>query len=402
MKKIFLALIALISCMSMNAQIMKVMKGDKIIATYKASEADRFVYEEEPPFGEGTAPANINGKSTNVKWVQLWENGPKFAEYNVGVTDDKAESYGGYYEWVNSDVATANWGSNWRTPNKGEFEKLIANCDIEHITSKGIKGIKVNGKGDFSNNSIFLPAAGYGAGGNIWFANEDGHYWSSTPKGDEQWDLSFFSGIEGVYTAGDGMAYSVRAVLNEEDPDDAPTGFGKGSTNGTIDGKNVNIPWTQLWENGPKFANYNIGVTDGKAESFGEFCVPYGYTSEDDDPATRIWGSDWRMPTLEEFRALRANCESEWTTINGVPGRKYTGRGKYSDNSIFLPAAGIETGGGDVFRVGEDGFYWSSTLEYHDDWVYAYVLEFDSDSQTEEMVWHVASYYSIRAVVKEQ
>lgn len=401
MKKIFLALIALISCMSMNAQIMKVMKGDKIIATYKASEADRFVYEEEPPFGEGTAPANINGKSTNVKWVQLWENGPKFAEYNVGVTDGKAESYGGYYEWVNSDVATANWGSNWRTPNKGEFDALLANCDIEHTSLNGVKGIKVTGKGEYSDNSIFLPKAGYSRG-KIFDVDFIGYYWCSTPTDDSQAYYLYFQNSIRTSVGKCSSEYSVRAVLNEEEPDDAPTGFGKGSTNGTIDGKNVNIPWTQLWENGPKFANYNIGVTDGKAESFGEFCVPYGYTSEDDDPATRIWGSDWRMPTLEEFRALRANCESEWTTINGVPGRKYTGRGKYSDNSIFLPAAGIETGGGDVFCVGEDGFYWSSTLEYHDDWVYAYVLEFDSDSQTEEMVWHVASYYSIRAVVKEQ
>lgn len=400
MKKIFLALIALISCMSMNAQIMKVMKGDKIIATYKASEADRFVYEEEPPFGEGTAPANINGKSTNVKWVQLWENGPKFAEYNVGVTDGKAESYGGYYEWVNSDVATANWGSNWRTPNKGEFEKLIANCDIEHITSKGIKGIKVNGKGDFSNNSIFLPAAGYGAGGNIWFANEDGHYWSSTPKGDEQWDLSFFSGIEGVYTAGDGMAYSVRAVLNEEDPDDAPTGFGKGSTKATIDGKNVNIPWTQLWENGPKFANYNIGVTDGKAESFGEYCEPYGYVYWDDecDTATKKWGSNWRMPTIEEFRALIANCESEWTTINGVPGRKYTGKGNYSDNSIFLPATGMKEDD-IIFDVETNGAYWSSTL---DEDSYAYYLDFYPEKQdTEYPIYKDRWLMPVRAVVNE-
>lgn len=44
------------------------------------------------PFGTGTAKATIGATQVDVKWVQLWVDGPKFAEYNVGVTDGKVES----------------------------------------------------------------------------------------------------------------------------------------------------------------------------------------------------------------------------------------------------------------------------------------------------------------------
>ena len=38
----------------------------------------------------------------DVRWVQLWEGGPKFAEYNVGAENKNAEDYGGYYCWGSS------------------------------------------------------------------------------------------------------------------------------------------------------------------------------------------------------------------------------------------------------------------------------------------------------------
>ena len=55
----------------------------------------------------GTAKATIGGSEVDVNWVQLWENGPKFAEYNVGVTDGKAEGYGGDY-WSSTPNGSNN------------------------------------------------------------------------------------------------------------------------------------------------------------------------------------------------------------------------------------------------------------------------------------------------------
>ena len=59
-----------------------------------------------------------------------------------------------------------------------------------------------------------------------------------------------------------------------------------------------------------------------------------------DDAATSAWGSDWQMPTLEQFEELTNSSytTSEYTTLNGVKGQKITGK---NGNSIFLPGAGF-------------------------------------------------------------
>jgi uncharacterized protein (TIGR02145 family) len=76
------------------------------------------------------------------------------------------------------------------------------------------------------------------------------------------------------------------------------------------------------------------------------------------DVATALWGDDWRMPTKDEFQELMDNCTSEWTTVNGVIGRKFTS--KTNGKSVFLPAAGYRLRG-DLYYAGEYGYYWSST-----------------------------------------
>ena len=237
MKKILFSLVALVCSMSMNAQVMKIMKNGEEVATYKGAEYT-VVFEEAPVLGKtGTAKATIGGSEVDVEWVQLWENGPRFAKYNVGVTDGKAESYGGYYAWGGSqdkvddhntdtvdltgdaDTATKLWGSAWRMPTQAELEALPANCDVEWTAVNGVNGRKFTGKGDYASNSVFLPAAG-------WFDSEDvddvvdqgsfGDCWSSTPYDSNfAYDLSFSSGgqyVDGGYRP---YGFSVRAVLAE-------------------------------------------------------------------------------------------------------------------------------------------------------------------------------------------
>lgn len=77
------------------------------------------------------------------------------------------------------------------------------------------------------------------------------------------------------------------------------------------------------------------------------------------DVAHVKWGGSWRMPTEAEFIELNYNCTSEWTTLNGVYGRKFTSR--KNGNSIFLPAAGYRYDD-DFLDVGSDGYYWVSLL----------------------------------------
>lgn len=89
-----------------------------------------------------------------------------------------------------------------------------------------------------------------------------------------------------------------------------------------------------------------------------------GYTDDlttlqpSDDAATANWGNGARTPTMEEIKELCDNCTSEWVTLNGVKGRKFTGT---NGNSIFIPAAGYLEGDGSN-NAGSMGFYWSSTL----------------------------------------
>ena len=76
------------------------------------------------------------------------------------------------------------------------------------------------------------------------------------------------------------------------------------------------------------------------------------------DSATVNWGSPWVMPSLEQMNELKNSCTSEWTTENGVNGRRFTSA---NGASIFLPAAGIRSSD-ELVSAGSYGGYWSSSL----------------------------------------
>ena len=78
------------------------------------------------------------------------------------------------------------------------------------------------------------------------------------------------------------------------------------------------------------------------------------------DAATVHLGEPWRMPTDAELSALINNCDTEWTSRNGVSGRLVKGRGAYASKSIFLPAAGYGYFSY-LSSLGSSGYYWSST-----------------------------------------
>ena len=95
----------------------------------------------------------------------------------------------------------------------------------------------------------------------------------------------------------------------------------------------------------------------------------------EDDAATANWGSDWRMPTKEEWQELYDNTTMTWTTQNGVNGRLFTAS---NGNSLFLPAAGYR-GNGSLYCAGSYGDYWSSSL--NTDYPYdAWYFDFNSGS----------------------
>ena len=113
------------------------------------------------------------------------------------------------------------------------------------------------------------------------------------------------------------------------------------------------------WANTP----FNGGYSEYNADAFNQVkntAYPNGILAKEYDTASQIMGSDWRMPTRDEFQELINNTDKEWTQVNGVNGRKFTSK---TDESkyIFIPAAGF-CSDGSMYGVGYGGNVWSSSL----------------------------------------
>lgn len=114
---------------------------------------------------------------------------------------------------------------------------------------------------------------------------------------------------------------------------------------------------------------------NGSQSTLTKYCnnSSYGYNgftdnltemTTDDDAATANWGSGWRMPSYEQFTELinSSYTTTEWTTVNGVYGRRITSKmSGYTNRSLFLPAAGYRSNSSLNF-AGSRGYYWSRTL----------------------------------------
>jgi hypothetical protein len=110
--------------------------------------------------------------------------------------------------------------------------------------------------------------------------------------------------------------------------------------------------------------SYNVGYTLTKYCTSSSSGTGDNKTQLDlsDDAARTYWGGSWRMPTEAEFTELREQCTWTWTTQNGVKGYEVTSmKSGYTNQSIFLPAAGYRSGSS-LSDAGYDGHYWSSSL----------------------------------------
>ena len=181
--------------------------------------------------------------------VQLWANGPYWAECNVGATTPEESGYyfwwgdtvgykrnGSNDDWVSVadgsaysfpmssngcptfekynwalqssgyidstgdlvaeyDAATKHRGPLWRMPTDAEWNALISNCTTTWTMQNGVLGRLVTGKGSYDTKSIFLPAAGCGSDSLLYYPGSYGFYWSSTPAGSPYYacNISFTS-----------------------------------------------------------------------------------------------------------------------------------------------------------------------------------------------------------------
>lgn len=130
----------------------------------------------------------------------------------------------------------------------------------------------------------------------------------------------------------------------------------KGTAKATIDGKEVEKSWVQLWPGGPKFAEENVENKLNWSEAVNTTGDAY------------VWGANWRTPTKEELTFVgttydssddtytlnQLNTKAEVQVKDKVLGILYTGiQPGYTDKSIFLPL--------ENFGYAALGFYWTTT-----------------------------------------
>lgn len=304
MKKIILSLLAVLATLSIDAatvyNIIEVYKNGSLVRTFFNSTTDFYraeikkgesyenqllIYKYTKDDNQGSLVATYTnttddkyradlkqcgttGTSTTkdgqiVNWVQLWEDGPRFAAVNVGatITDYTGvntydyTTIGNYYSWGASEAQTATnyeeasdsegdiqgtdedtakkvWGDNWLMPSYDKIDKLMDSnyttwewCDgatTQFEEGCTLAGYKITGaQSGFIYNCIFLPAAGgYDMGVSQYPTGSMAFYWTSTNAlygRNKYWPHYIYFDDEGYswdqmyITAG----LTIRAILNE-------------------------------------------------------------------------------------------------------------------------------------------------------------------------------------------
>jgi len=243
-----------------------VESGSSALTGAELSEGRHLLRWNAAAEGVKLAPTNVVFTVSAV-WhprVQLWANGPYWAECNVGAT--KPEESGYYFWWGDTigymrnsanngwissidgtafsfesncptycknnsqlqslgyinetgnltaahDAATAHLGSAWRIPTDAEWAALISNCTTTWVRRNGVYGRLVTGKGDYASKSIFLPAVGYGSFSDLHQAGSVGMYWSSTPNPDKSLDACYlYFRSDALYRNDESWRTSAHAV----------------------------------------------------------------------------------------------------------------------------------------------------------------------------------------------
>ena len=334
------------------------------------------------------APANVQAVDLGLL------SGLKWASCNVGAT--APEDYGNYYAWgetetkadyswatykyangaddkftkycINAsygnegftdnkttlepedDAAHVNWGGDWRMPTDAEWTELREQCTWTWTTQNGVYGYQVTSK--INSNSIFLPATGYRYGMRLYYAGNDGRYWSSSLFAGYQnnaWSISF-SPKTGRDYYGRNFGFPVRPVQDKQEEEVVePAYVPKPFT--VSEGKQItfsggNLQYTQStqtwafaehqydmlgtdnvdgstladkidlfgWSGSTGSAKWGISTSTDKSDYSGDF-VDWGTnTIGTDAPDT------WRTLTIDEWQYLFMHTRWTMAKVNGTLG----------------------------------------------------------------------------------
>lgn len=141
----------------------------------------------------------------NEEFFTKYCNGTKYG-YD-GFTDGLTELQ------ASDDAAAVNWGNDWYTPKKEQWDELMANTNSEWTTRNGVEGRLFTSKKN--GQCLFLPAAGYRWNDEFCSVGSLSPYWSSSLISDDPyyaWYFYFHSGNTDMYVSDRFLGLSVRAV----------------------------------------------------------------------------------------------------------------------------------------------------------------------------------------------
>ena len=149
------------------------------------------------------------------------------------------------------------------------------------------------------------------------------------------------------------------------------------------------------WAHAPFNGGFVLPNTD-MFETFRNEAFPDGVLLDQYDAAHFQLVGNWHMPTNEQFQELIDYTDSEWISVGGINGRRFTS--KTNGESIFIPAAGYRSGSC-VLYVGSRVRLWGSALCSSSTY-YAYHLHFYSGNCYVD--YHNCDYgFIIRPVFRE-
>lgn len=154
--------------------------------------------------GWGNCPYH-DGTSSTTGWK-------KYNAYeSYGVVDSKTVLDAA------DDVASVVLGDGWRTPTSSEWNELFSRCSMKWIFN-GAYGITFTPKNsEFSNQHLFLPAAGYRGSQSVVLQGKECYYWASELGSPpyKAWQFSVDSKGLSLSYANRYIGCSVRAVRDK-------------------------------------------------------------------------------------------------------------------------------------------------------------------------------------------
>ena len=345
-------------------------------------------------------------------WVDLFGYSASNTTAPFGVSNStNAASYSGsFIDWGINAICGDEPGI-WRTLTKNEWEYLLnKRTDAKRLRGlaqvNGVNGIvflpddwveipELEFKSNTTNYSqqsftiqqwqlyeqrgaVFLPAAGRRDGKHLLDQNDYGNYWSMIKEDDKYADYLAFTSSDVYVDARQDIHFgrSVRLVYDSVIPEAIDLGLSVKWASFNLGAKapedgGAFYAWGETTTKS-KYTVANYQHCDGKMTQLTKYCTNSDYGQVDnriildpsDDAATQQWADDWRMPTDAEWEELlsSANTKWDWITLNGVKGYRVTSKKTgYTDNSIFLPAAGYRSSSS-LYNVGSYGYYWSKSL----------------------------------------